>query len=201
MGALCTCLSWRLLRRDRWSLWRLPFAEARCRVPPRRAGNFGVHITSLREMSEPPLREHLLTQMKVTKAKGLTQHPIRPPLCGSLSPDREAQSLAPPASSLRPRSTTPAVVQQSCHHAGSTSAQPRLDRFSWVMGGGRSLAASDAPSRRCARAKRKSNRMLSWGLCFGDFHLPQQMKVTRPPGRDPASSLCTRQASQKGQAR
>jgi hypothetical protein len=23
-------------------------------------------------------------------------------------------------------------------------------------------------------------------LCFGDFHLDQQMKVTRPPGRDPA---------------
>src|SRR5688500_10399599 len=23
-------------------------------------------------------------------------------------------------------------------------------------------------------------------LCFGDFHLGQQMKVTRPPGRDPA---------------
>ena len=24
------------------------------------------------------------------------------------------------------------------------------------------------------------------GLCFGDFHLARQMKVTRPPGRDPA---------------
>ena len=24
-------------------------------------------------------------------------------------------------------------------------------------------------------------------LCFGDFHLCQQMKVTRPPGRDPAT--------------
>jgi hypothetical protein len=23
-------------------------------------------------------------------------------------------------------------------------------------------------------------------LCFGDFHLGPQMKVTRPPGRDPA---------------
>ncbi|HEY2927906.1 hypothetical protein [Piscinibacter sp.] len=23
-------------------------------------------------------------------------------------------------------------------------------------------------------------------VCFGDFHLGQQMKVTRPPGRDPA---------------
>jgi hypothetical protein len=25
-------------------------------------------------------------------------------------------------------------------------------------------------------------------LCFGDFHLDPQMKVTRPPGRDPASN-------------
>ena len=39
--------------------------------------------------------------------------------------------------------------------------------------------------------------MLSWGLCFGDFHLPQQMKVTRPPGRDPASSAGTTQALKK----
>ena len=26
-------------------------------------------------------------------------------------------------------------------------------------------------------------------LCFGDFHLCQQMKVTRPPGRDPATPV------------
>ncbi len=26
-----------------------------------------------------------------------------------------------------------------------------------------------------------------WALCFGDFHLCQQMKVTRPPGRNPAT--------------
>ena len=37
--------------------------------------NFGVPITSLREVSGPPLREHLLGQMKVTKAKALnTSH-------------------------------------------------------------------------------------------------------------------------------
>jgi hypothetical protein len=28
-------------------------------------------------------------------------------------------------------------------------------------------------------------------LCFGDFHLCQQMKVTRPPGRDPRLTVST----------
>jgi hypothetical protein len=39
---------------------------------PRRASHFGVRITSLREVSEPPLREHLSRQMKATKAKALS---------------------------------------------------------------------------------------------------------------------------------
>jgi hypothetical protein len=34
-------------------------------------------------------------------------------------------------------------------------------------------------------------------LCFGDFHLAQQMKVTRLPGRDPARS----QAREKTKAK
>ena len=32
-----------------------------------------------------------------------------------------------------------------------------------------------------------SGQMCIQALCFGDFHLCQQMKVTRPPGRDPAT--------------
>jgi hypothetical protein len=28
-------------------------------------------------------------------------------------------------------------------------------------------------------------------VCFGDFHLDQQMKVTRPPGRDPARNAAS----------
>jgi hypothetical protein len=42
------------------------------RVPARLPGNFGVRITSLREVSGPPLRELLLAQKKVTKEKSLT---------------------------------------------------------------------------------------------------------------------------------
>jgi len=33
-------------------------------------------------------------------------------------------------------------------------------------------------------------------LCFGDFHLCQQMKVTRPPGRDPATPVGVNMLSQ-----
>ena len=221
---MCTCLSWRLLRRDRWSLWRLPFAEARCRVPPRRAGNFGVHITSLREMSEPPLREHLLAQMKVTKAKGLIPHPI--PLRDSSD---ISCSVRPEPRAKCPRGGTFRTLSTACaaHLARGGSRLGKGDQVcgksvTWVAfpkAGSISLGASEALSRRRSLAERKSNRMLSWGLCFGDFHLPQQMfaqrgfthfaqrsdvntKVTRPPGRDPASSLGTRQAarSQGGSA-
>jgi hypothetical protein len=41
-------------------------------LSPRQASHFGVRITSLREVSEPPLRDHLSRQMKVTKAKALS---------------------------------------------------------------------------------------------------------------------------------
>jgi hypothetical protein len=46
------------------------------RVPPRRAGNFGVRITLLRKVSGPPLREHLLAQMKsIAVGMPVTGHP------------------------------------------------------------------------------------------------------------------------------
>ena len=35
--------------------------------------------------------------------------------------------------------------------------------------------------------KQMSGQMCIRALCFGDFHLCRQMKVTRPPGRDPAT--------------
>ena len=38
-----------------------------------------------------------------------------------------------------------------------------------------------------ALTKQMSGQMCVEALCFGDFHLCQQMKVTRPPGRDPAT--------------
>ena len=38
-----------------------------------------------------------------------------------------------------------------------------------------------------ALTKQMSGQMCVEALCFGDFYLCQQMKVTRPPGRDPAT--------------
>jgi hypothetical protein len=38
-----------------------------------------------------------------------------------------------------------------------------------------------------ALTQQMSGQMCVEALCFGDFHLCQQMKVTRPPGRDPAT--------------
>ena len=50
-------------------------------------------------------------------------------------------------------------------------------------------AATQRPRQFVAK---RSGQMCIWALCFGDFHLGQQMKVTRPPGRDPATHLRTR---------
>ena len=40
-----------------------------------------------------------------------------------------------------------------------------------------------------ALTQQMSGQMCIQALCFGDFHLCQQMKVTRPPGRDPATHM------------
>src|SRR5687768_10725997 len=37
-------------------------------------------------------------------------------------------------------------------------------------------------------------------LCFGDFHLGQQMKVTRPPGRNPARPHAVKNQSRRQSA-
>jgi hypothetical protein len=48
------------------------------------------------------------------------------------------------------------------------------------------LASSNARRTAVPMATVKMNGVVFEALCFGDFHLGQQMKVTRPPGRDPA---------------
>jgi len=37
-------------------------------------------------------------------------------------------------------------------------------------------------------AAKRSSQIRVEALCFGDFHLGQQMKVTRPPGRNPGAA-------------
>ena len=121
-----------------------------CRVPARRPGNFGVRITSLREVSGPPLREHLQPQMKVTKAKGLNTHLVSTPWAPSRTGDLDASRCVNPTA----RSAGPCYAW-----AGHLQAH---------------------------RHPMWPAQMSVEVVCFGDFHLDQQMKVTRPPGRDPA---------------
>ena len=62
-------------------------------------------------------------------------------------------------------------------------------------------AASKSARERCeplggtkpgALSKKMSGQIGIEALCFGDFHLCRQMKVTRPPGRDPAPDSVNR---------
>ena len=62
----------------------------------------------------------------------------------------------------------------------------------------RRMAASQSQRRRPelrglpesgALTQQMSGQVCIQALCFGDFHLCQQMEVTRPPGRDPATDM------------
>ena len=59
----------------RFALTVVPlWLQARAGIPARRPGNFGARITSLREVSGPPLRDLLSCQKKVTKEEALKTH-------------------------------------------------------------------------------------------------------------------------------
>ena len=153
----------------------------RFRVPARRPGNF-----------------HLLGQMKVTKAKALNAKPVLAfcarrhcaqratwkPRCRShLQFARRGLALRRP------------WIQRDGRAAAQRSKRPKVQRG---RGFARPAPPSEVSDRGAAefpsgplgaapqRAERKA-RFCIQGLCFGDFHLGPQMKVTRPPGRDPAT--------------
>ena len=161
-------------------------SHERCRVPARRAGNF-----------------HLLAQMKVTKAKGRNTDLVRSLGCElerSLAHRRTSDGfLADPSSRCdfidRKSPLRVGVLQRSAprvtrsrgraanrskfepheirrRNAASKSARKRFDPLGETKPG--------------ALTKKVFGQIGIQALCFGDFHLCQQMKVTRPPGRDPA---------------
>jgi hypothetical protein len=138
-----------------------------CRVPARRPGNF-----------------HLRPQMKVTKAKGLKAKPLSPFFAPC--PPGPAGHLEPPprleatAHSARPRF---ALALSPANQRGRGLARPAPPSARKLGSAARS--PSD-PLDGDSVASRTSERCCIQGLCFGDFHLAPQMKVTRPPGRDPA---------------
>jgi hypothetical protein len=139
-----------------------------CRVPARRPGNF-----------------HLRGQMKVTKAKALNATPfMRSARHGT--PAQRATWKPCDKSNLQrtrrrgPRKASPAQMRWT---PGQSAARPRRAscRFDWR----RWLQVARRAG--CARRGERAERFCIQPLCFGDFHLRPQMKVTRLPGRDPAS--------------
>ena len=149
------------------ALWRCLADCVACRVPPRRAGNF-----------------HLEAQIKVTKAKGLNTTPLmRSARCGA--PAQRAtwrQSSTSDLQRTRRRGLREASPAQIRWTQGQSEARPR--RVHCRLDPQRALPVA----RRAGRARREERA--EWfciePLCFGDFYLGPQMKVTRPPGRDPA---------------
>ena len=143
-----------------------------CRVPARWPGNF-----------------HLGGQMKVTKAKALNATPFMRS-ARFRTPTRRATWKPCDTSNLQrtrrrgPRKASPA---QSRWSPGQSAARPRRAsyRFNWR----RWLQVARRAG--CARRGERAERFCIQPLCFGDFHLRPQMKVTRLPGRDPAKATQT----------
>ena len=154
------------------------------RVPPRRAGNF-----------------HLLAQMKVTKAKGLEHQPFEW--------FASATRLLPRLWHENVQRTTLSVTSLTFNRSSSLRLDPAGPRLRSMLGWshiGATGAAARAkpvaahplessvalPMGRTRKSTCSRSEQAKWAgvraLCFGDFHLGQQMKVTRQPGRNPARS-------------
>ena len=152
--------------------WWLLAVRVACRVPPRRPGNF-----------------HLRPQMKVTKAKGLNATPY-----GSLfalrTPGPAGHLDAPKQLAATAHSTGPrfALALGPADQRGRGFARPAPPGALQV---GCAALFPSGPLGRGSAACRTHERCCVKGLCFGDFHLAPQMKVTRPPGRDPAGWQAT----------
>ena len=124
--------------------------------------------------------------MKVTKAKSLNAKPFgsffapcRPGPAGHLE---APQPIEATAHSTRPRfaSAFDPANQRGRGFARPAPSSARKVRWAALLPSG--------PLGRGSGARRTHERCCIEGLCFGDFHLARQMKVTRPPGRDPASN-------------
>jgi hypothetical protein len=175
MNSLPNRMAWPHLLRF-WTvgaLCRCPADCVACRVPARRPGNF-----------------HLLVQMKVTKAKDPNATPLmRSVRCGTPA-QRATWRQCGRSNFLRtrrrgPRQASPALIRWI---QGQSAARPRRERC-WA-----DEQRCVQVARRAGQAEReeRTERFCIKPLCFGDFHLGPQMKVTRPPGRDPAGNAVRR---------
>jgi hypothetical protein len=179
-------------RRGRVPLRRAVDSE-RCRVPARRPGNF-----------------HLLAQMKVTKAKGLNTDlggmlgcELGRSLWNRGASDRYLVDPSSRCDFIDQKALLPLPGHSSDRRGGvARSRVPAVDRSRFEPQEiRRRSAASKSARKRCeplgetkprALSKEVSGQIGIQALCFGDFHLCRQMKVTRPPGRDPAPHMRNR---------
>ena len=133
-------------------------------------------------------------------AVALPGHCLQPPRC--------PMSFSAPDPSGPPRQSVDAKCAPA-HLTASGRARGHSGwAFGWVStdwrdGPDRSGATETMSCRACAKAPDRAGRRRIWpstdslvakevnqiagveAVCFGDFHLGQQMKVTRPPGRIP----------------
>jgi hypothetical protein len=188
---------------SRFPLGVLPTLAAR-RDPPRRAGNF-----------------LLLAQKKVTKEEGLNASPFEwlaaaggllqrlwleniqrttlavTSLMFSRSSSFRLDPAGPRLGGMQ-RSVRPSAVQSLPSAGGSSRATGAAAKAKPVaahpLGFSVTLPMGRPRQSACSRSEQAKWAGVQ-ALCFGDFHLGQQMKATRQPGRDPAGSLAERNPS------
>jgi len=191
-------------------------AQASSRVPARRPGNF--HLLAQMKVTKAKclnthLAKHLLSKSsRFTTTERTEMFPL-----GVGSPLRGFVILAARICLARRRGLlvrgrlnaapldAAAPSPRTAPQARGTRARLRLKLSQHITGDFRPMKSrSDEASRRKrpddrGAPKRASglqpyalHKCVFQALCFGDFHLGQQMKVTRPPGRDPATDRVNR---------
>ena len=140
--------------------------------PPRRAGNF-----------------LLLAQKKVTKEESPNATPCGSTVvllaggpAGGRSPLRTFLTVARPTFRVRyARPWRKSVIHRRARCASEPETPMELSLRA-TSGG------HQPPTGLCVRSESdEPHGVCLQALCFGDFHLGQQMKVTRPPGRTPGA--------------
>ena len=156
-----------------------PLLVAPRRVPPRQAGNF-----------------YLLVQISVTKTNDLhTSRCGRHAAATGLWPAAQASNTHLACASVSTLTgTSNGRYSSACGHRGDGQRPSGVDNKQLNMSEETDavvrcrfscLSLGRQPFSRGVTAKSAGVQ----ALCFGDFYLGPQMKVTRPPGRNPARSV------------
>jgi hypothetical protein len=157
-------------------------------MSPRRASHFGVRITSLREVSEPPLRDHLSRQMKVTKAKALSIWPN----CVATSYGLSSPCWAHAAHMLRFLHHTPRFASAR-RRSRARQAEAKRGRLVFVSPFGR------AEQRRALRGARSAHQPLTSGGCLNAASEARVVSSARPAKTEQRKvALASRGPSRQG---